>query len=85
MGFTMSDLGRIHAGIVGEVDAAQFTATVIGMQLRAMRERTGLSQAEVAHKAKTRPEVLSRLENGHGNPTVELVERIVRALKSLSA
>jgi len=80
----MSDLGRAHVAI-GEVNAVQFTTVLIGRQLKAMRENAGLSQVQVAKKAKTRPEMLSRLEHGHGNPTVKLVERIARAIEKLAS
>ena len=62
------------------VDALEFTAWSIGRHLRRLRRKAGLSQAQVAARAKIRVETLSRLENGHGNPTVKTVERILRAL-----
>jgi predicted transcriptional regulator len=49
-----------------------------------MRQEAGLSQAEVARKAKIRPEMLCRIESGNGNPTVSTVAKIVRAIKVLS-
>lgn len=67
------------------VDALKYTATVIGDDLRRMRLEAGLSQSDVARKARMRPEMISRLENGKGNPTVRLVERVVRAIEGLRA
>jgi len=65
---------------VGRVDALDFLNLSIGADLRKRRESLGLTQVEVARKARMRPEVLSRLEKGHGNPTVRTVRRILRAM-----
>ena len=67
------------------VDAFEFMRTSIANNLRRLREEAGLSQSEVARKAKIRPEVLCRLEAGHGNPTVATVAKIVKAIERLSA
>lgn len=79
----MNDLGRLQ--VAKEVDAVQFTTVLIGKQIKQMRMNIGLSQAEVARRAKIRPEMISRLENGRGNPTVRLVERIVKAIERFSS
>lgn len=63
------------------VDAIEFMRASIGRKLRTMREERFLSQSEVALRAHMRPEVLSRLESGKGNPTVATIRRIVRALE----
>jgi len=62
------------------VDAAEFARSSIGRDLRGKRKKAGLSQAQVAAKAGIRLETLSRIENGRGNPTVETVRRILKAL-----
>lgn len=61
-------------------DAIDFARQSIGRDLRRKREKLGQSQAEVAAKSGIRLETLSRLENGHGNPTVDTVRRILKAL-----
>ena len=61
-------------------DAVGFSKTSIGRDLRRKRSRARLTQAQVAAKSGIRLETLSRLENGHGNPTVTTVRRILRAL-----
>jgi predicted transcriptional regulator len=66
------------------MDAVSFANTAIGDDLRKMRLEADLSQAEVARKAKIRPEMLCRIESGNGNPTVSTVAKIVRAIKALS-
>lgn len=70
--------------IMGEVKAIQFSSIVLGRKLKHMRESAGLHQSEVAKVAHVAHETLSRIENGHGNPTVKLVERIVKAIERLS-
>ena len=60
--------------------AVEFGRLSIGRDLTAKRAATGLSQADVAARARIRVETLSRLENGHGNPTVATVRKILRAL-----
>jgi DNA-binding XRE family transcriptional regulator len=67
-----------HAGYV--VDALDFSAWSIGRDLRQLRRKANLTQAEVAARAKIRVETLSRLENGRGNPTLKTVQKILRAM-----
>lgn len=61
-------------------NAVDFAKASIGRDLQRKRTRARLTQAQVAAKAGVRLETLSRLENGHGNPTVTTVRRILRAL-----
>lgn len=70
----------VHAAEGSYVDASDYAKESIGRDLRRKREKTGLTQAEVAAKAGIRLETLSRLENGHGNPTFATVRRILKAL-----
>ena len=67
------------------LDAFSYANIAIGRDLRKMREEAGLGQAEVARKARIRPEMLCRIEAGRGNPTVGTVAKIVKAIKRLSA
>jgi transcriptional regulator with XRE-family HTH domain len=68
-----------HSG----VDAVQFSTASIARKLVERRKEAGLAQGEVARKAKIRQETLSRLEHGHGNPTVDIVSRIAVAIEQL--
>lgn len=67
-----------------EVNAVQFANMTIGKDLLKMRQAAGLTQAQVARKAKMRPEMLCRIELGNGNPTVSTVTKIVKAIESMS-
>lgn len=53
----------------------------IGQDLKTKREQAGLSQREVARRAKMQPAVLCRLESGRSNPTVATVQRVVHAIE----
>lgn len=70
----------LHGAETEATDAIEFARASIGRDLRRKRERTHLTQAQVAARAGIRLETLSRLENGHGNPTVATIRRILRAL-----
>ena len=52
----------------------------IGREIARRRRAARLSQAAVATRANLRVETLSRLENGHSNPTAKTVRAILRAL-----
>jgi DNA-binding XRE family transcriptional regulator len=71
-------LRRLATG--SEQDAVAFGRRSIGRDLVRKRMAAGLSQSEVAARARIRAETLSRLENGHGNPTIATVRKILRAL-----
>ena len=52
----------------------------LGRALRVRRRRAGLTQAVLAERSGLRLETLSRIENGHGNPTVATLKAILRGL-----
>jgi predicted transcriptional regulator len=60
--------------------AAFLSLRLAAAELRAERERQGLSLAEVAKRAGMDPAVLSRLENKAGNPTLETLCKVASAL-----
>lgn len=53
---------------------------VVGRNIRAMRERRGLQQDALAHEAGIHVTYLSGVENGRRNMTLNVLERIARAL-----
>jgi putative transcriptional regulator len=63
------------AGGAGEFDRRQ-----VGRRLRALRQRQGLSQAELARRTGTSRTYIVALEQGQHEPTVELLARIAAAL-----
>lgn len=73
-------LATLRALEGASVDAREFIQSSIASDLREKREAAGLTQVEVAKKAKMRQEVLSRIETGQGNPTVATIKRILRAI-----
>jgi ribosome-binding protein aMBF1 (putative translation factor) len=56
------------------------TAIMVGSAVRAARLRSGISQAELARRAKTSQPSIARLEKGQVSPTVISLDRIARAL-----
>ena len=58
----------------------QSLAQQIGNSIKVARKEAGLTQYELAKAAKITQPALSNLENGHGNPTVGLLEDISGAL-----
>lgn len=51
-----------------------------GRLIRAARERHGLSQSELAYRALSSQQSISRIERGLVSPSVETLERIATAL-----
>ena len=58
----------------------QSFAQHIGQAIKTARIDTGMTQHELARAAKITQSALSNLENGHGNPTVGLLEDVANAL-----
>jgi transcriptional regulator with XRE-family HTH domain len=54
---------------------------MLGDELRKAREAAGLSQEDLAYKAKVDRTYVSMLERGKNSPTVEVLFRICRALR----
>jgi len=55
--------------------------TVITAIIRA-REKHGLTQKKLAEKMGTKQSVISRLESGNANPTIEFLKKMAEALDS---
>jgi len=53
----------------------------MGLRLREWRDRRGYSVRELAKRAGVAYVTVSRIENGHMSPTVEMLEKLARALK----
>lgn len=53
----------------------------LGAKLKGFREKTGMTQAEVAEQAGIHVNYYARIERGEENPTYEVLLRIKSALK----
>lgn len=53
---------------------------VVARNVRQQREAQSLSQEDLAHRARMHTTYLSGIENGHRNPTLDVVERLAVAL-----
>jgi XRE family transcriptional regulator, regulator of sulfur utilization len=52
----------------------------IGLTIRAMRTRAGYSQESFADAIHVHRTYMGTLERGRGNPTLEMLEKVVRGL-----
>lgn len=57
----------------------------IGNKLREARKRLGLRQVDVAEKADISVNYYARIERDEENPTIETLERVLKALKIKSS
>jgi transcriptional regulator with XRE-family HTH domain len=57
----------------------------IGKKLRDARKKLGLKQSEVAGKADISVNYYARIERNEENPTIETLERVLKALKLKSS
>jgi transcriptional regulator with XRE-family HTH domain len=56
------------------------TVKMIGHKLREARQRAGMTQAELATKAGTNTNYYAKLERGEATPSLNILEKIVKAL-----
>jgi transcriptional regulator with XRE-family HTH domain len=54
---------------------------VLAANVRGLRLDAGLSQEELAHRARIHVTYLSGVENGQRNPSLKVIERIATALR----
>jgi predicted transcriptional regulator len=52
----------------------------LARDISAKRKILRINQAELARKAGTSQAAITRLETGHGNPTANLIQRVINAL-----
>ncbi|MBU0777015.1 helix-turn-helix domain-containing protein [Patescibacteria group bacterium] len=57
----------------------------LGKNIKKVRERFGLTQADIAEKAGIHVNYYARIERGEENPTFEVLEKIAKALKVKSS
>ena len=57
------------------------SAKRMGMKLKLLRTQSGLTQVAVAKKVRVTQAYIALLEMGKQNPTLDVLERLARALK----
>lgn len=57
----------------------------IGNKLKEARKKLGFKQADVAKKASISINYYARIERDEENPTIEMLERVLKALKLKSS
>ena len=65
----------------GNYPALEYARAPIARSIIADRRRLGLTQVELARRARIRPETLNRIEQGMTSPSVKTLEKIERALR----
>jgi transcriptional regulator with XRE-family HTH domain len=53
----------------------------VGLNVQALRRERELTQEELAHRARMHQTYLSGVEGGKRNPSIEVLDRIARALR----
>ena len=66
----------------GNVPAVEYGRKLLARRLVLARRRAGLTQAELARRAKIRVETLNRLEKGRHNPDETTFNKIEAALRA---
>jgi DNA-binding XRE family transcriptional regulator len=66
--------------MVETFDALKVANLSIARRIRTYRKKAGMGQLELATAAGVRPETVSRIERGEGNPTVGTIEKLIRAM-----
>ena len=66
----------------GNRPAVAFARATIAREIIRDREALGLTQLELARRARIRPETLNRIENGRTTPDVATLAKIDAALKA---
>jgi transcriptional regulator with XRE-family HTH domain len=76
------NVGGWHGGLVGSALQLQIeeAGMIVGERLKSIRESKGLSQGDIEEKTGLLRCYLSRCENGHTVPSIDTLERWVRAL-----
>lgn len=62
-------------------DVLGFMKHSFGRVFREKRIHAGLTQKQVAKVSKIRPETISRIEAGQGNPTLDTLMRLIRVVE----
>jgi ribosome-binding protein aMBF1 (putative translation factor) len=58
----------------------QFNKYRLAQELKALREKAGLSQKQLAERVKTKQPSIARLEGARAWPRLDLLQRVARAL-----
>jgi DNA-binding XRE family transcriptional regulator len=69
----------------GNYPALQALAVLQARDILRARRELGLSQVELARRARIRPETLNRIEQGRNKPSVPTIAKIDRALREAEA
>jgi transcriptional regulator with XRE-family HTH domain len=57
----------------------------LGKNIKKARQKARLTQADVAEKAEIHVNYFARIERGEENPSIDIVEKIAKALKVKSS
>ena len=71
---------KLHRRSQGGSPPAVPAVVIIGANLREARQRARLSQVELAQRATLAQQVISLIEVGRANPTIQTLQRLADAL-----
>ena len=76
------EFGRLigRRGVRHCLAAAERAAGLLSQQMRLLRRKAGLSQAELAKRAGVRPKTVAQIECGEFNGAVSTIKRLLRAM-----
>lgn len=77
-------IGKCYNGSMDSSKDSQ-TKKIIGKNLRALREKRGLTQEELAEKAEISPAYVVKMEAGKKNPSSIVLKKLAKVLKVKSS
>lgn len=79
--FNIIDKTRLDASLEGKLEATNGMRALIGQRIKALREQREMTLSALAQRSGLSKGIVSTLEDGRGNPTINTVWRLAEALE----